>query len=116
MSFFPRDVSRGRAGIRPALVLAAVLVGGSIASAATAGDTDRLANCVATANMARDAAKSHEGNVSSDRTLAIIAKQKPKIVKSRNSADPELYSDNDNLTPDEAAAKVLHRCFESDVL
>jgi hypothetical protein len=63
MSFFLKAAPGGRARIRPATILSVVLIGGSIASSATAGDTERLANCVAAADMARAAEMSREARL-----------------------------------------------------
>jgi len=81
-----------------------------------AGDTDRLANCVAAADMASAAAKSRNAGVSSAKTTAIIARQLPEALKGKLKATvADVYSHYEH-TPDELAAKTLQECFESDVL
>src|SRR5271155_1738494 len=68
---------RGRAAKRPAAV-AAMLLAGSIATSAIAGDTDRFANCVASADMASVAATSRDAGIPSEKAIAIIARQTPE--------------------------------------
>jgi hypothetical protein len=109
-------VPRGRAATRAAAALSIILIAGSISNSVVAGDTDRLANCVAAADMASAAAKSRNTGVSSAKTTAIIAKQLPEALKGKLKATfADVYSHYE-LTPDELAAKTLQECFESDVL
>jgi hypothetical protein len=117
MSFFLKPAQRGRAISRLAPVLSVILVGGSIASSALANDTERLANCVTAADIASAAQKSREAGVTSKQALAIATEQRPGGLKNQTSSTvTEVYDDSDRLTPDQAAAKALLRCFESDVL
>lgn len=79
---------------------------------AVAGDTDRLADCVAMADMAGAAAKSRDAGVSPTKTITIItSRQMPDELKSQvNEVVTDVYSDR--LTPDQVSEKVLENCFE----
>jgi len=110
-----RMVSRGRAATRAA-ALSIILIVGLISNSVVAGDTDRVSNCVAAADMASVAAKSRNTGVSSAKTTTIIAKQAPEALKRKLKATvADVYSHYE-LTPDELAAKTLQECLESDVL
>src|SRR5271169_1082450 len=83
----PTEAAPGdRAATRAAAALSIVLIAGSISNSVVAGDTDRLANCVAAADMASAAAKSRNTGVSSAKTTAIIARQLPEALKGKLKA------------------------------
>jgi len=64
--------------------------------------------------VASAAAKSRDAGVSSEKTIAIIAKEVPEgLMRQVNRTVKYVYSDQ-RLTPDEASTKVLQSCFEME--
>jgi hypothetical protein len=103
---------RGCAAKRPAAAVAAILLAASIASSAIAGDTDRLANCVASADMASTAAKSRDAGIPSEKTIAIIARQAPEDSVQQIKRTVTFVYSNYKLTPDEASDRMIQNCFD----
>ena len=79
---------------------------------AIAGDTERLAQCIATADLAAAAVKS--------RDHGIPAQQVKQAIASTDTTDAQLKEaiaiayGTDPLTPDQASRKVLRECLEAD--
>ena len=94
------------------VAIAVILLVSSIASSAIAGDTDRLANCVASADMASDAAKSRDAGIPSEKTVAIIAKQAPEDSVQQVKRTVNFVYSNYKLSPEEASDTIHQNCFE----
>jgi len=103
---------RSRAAKRPAVAIAALLLASAIATSAIAGDTDRFANCVASADMASAAAKSRDAGIPLEKTIAIIARQAPEDPVQQVKRTVTFVYSNDKLTPDEASDRIIQNCFE----
>jgi hypothetical protein len=116
---FPNAASSGRKVLAVTKLLAnisMVLILSSLIKPAAAADTDRLAGCVALADMATAVAKSRDAGVSLDRArervaTAAIESQPPDLV---NAAIRIVYDDK-RLTPDQASEKVLESCLQSEL-
>jgi nanoRNase/pAp phosphatase (c-di-AMP/oligoRNAs hydrolase) len=96
----------------PATAVAALLLAGSLATSGIAGDTDRFANCIASADMASAAAKSRDAGIPSEKTIAIIARQAPEDSVQQVKRTVTFVYSNDKLTPDEASDRIIQNCFE----
>src|SRR5580698_3507624 len=105
---------RGCAAKRRGVAVAAILLAISTATSAIAGDTDRLANCVASADMASAAAKSRDAGIPSEKAIAIIARQAPEDSVQQVKRTVTFVYRDDKLTPDEASDRILQSCFESE--
>jgi hypothetical protein len=103
---------RSRAAKRPVVAIAALLLASAIATSAIAGDTDRFANCVASADMASAAAKSRDASIPLEKTIAIIARQAPEDPVQQVKRTVTFVYSNDKLTPDEASDRIIQNCFE----
>jgi hypothetical protein len=104
----------GRDVTRPVIAFLTILFAVVIARATFGDDTDRLANCVAIADMASAAAKSRDAGVPPAKTIAVIAKQVPEGLQWQvNVTVADVYSDH-RLSPDEASARVLQNCFDPE--
>jgi hypothetical protein len=102
----------GRDATLPAIAFLTLLFAVVMARAAFGDDTDRLANCVAIADMASAAAKSRDAGVPPAKTIAVIAKQVPEgLQRQVNETVADVYSDH-RLSPDGASARVLQSCFD----
>jgi hypothetical protein len=98
--------------MKPVIILLTILIASALTNLAVAGDTDRLADCAAAADMASAAARSRDAGVSSDRTTAIIYQEAPDALKEQvKTTVAEVYS-NSKLTPDQASSTVLQNCLE----
>jgi hypothetical protein len=95
-----------------AIAVAAILLAGSIANSALASDTDRLANCVANADMAGAAAKNRDAGLPSAKTVAIIARQAPEDSVQQVKRTVTFVYSNYTLTAEEASGAILQNCFE----
>jgi hypothetical protein len=79
---------------------------------AIAGDTERLAQCIATADLAAAAVKSRDNGIPAQRVKQAIASidttdaQLKEAIAIAYGADP--------LTPDQASRKVLQDCLEAE--
>jgi hypothetical protein len=79
---------------------------------ATAGDTERLAQCIAAADLAAAAVKSRDHGIPSQRAKQAIAStdttdaQLKEAIAIAYGADP--------VTPDQASLRVLHDCLEAE--
>ena len=79
---------------------------------AIAGDTERLAQCIARAGLAAVAVKSRDHGIPAQRAKQAIA--------STDTTDAQLNEviaiayGTDPLTPDQASRKVLQDCLEAD--
>jgi hypothetical protein len=95
--------------------LSMVVVIVSLATGALAGDTDRLAGCIAAADRARAAAEKHEAEASPARTVAIVDKDQAPAKSSEqvNTTANDVYSDG-QLTPEQASARAFQNCFEAE--
>jgi hypothetical protein len=97
-----------------------VVITASLATAAFASDTDRLANCVAVADQAKAAAESRDAGVPRTRTVAIIDEDQAdrdrapvKSTEQVNTTVSDVYGDR-TLTPDQASARAFQNCFEAE--
>jgi hypothetical protein len=90
------------------LALAAIVPG----HPAIAGDAERLAQCIATADLAAAAVKSRDYGIPAQRVKQAIA--------STDTTDAQLKEaiaiayGTDPLTPDQASRKVLQDCLEAE--
>ena len=77
-----------------------------------AGDTKRLAQCIAAADLAAAAVKS--------RDHGILAQRAKQTIASTDTTDAQLNEaiaiayGADALTPDQASRQVLHDCLEAE--
>jgi hypothetical protein len=116
---FPNAVSSGRkvlAASKSLAIISTVLILGSLIKPATAADTDRLAGCVALADMATAVARNRDAGVPLDQAresvaAAAIETQPPDLVIAAIS----FVYDNKRLTPDQASEKVLESCLQSEL-
>ena len=72
--------------MKPAIILLTILIAISLASWAAGGDTDRVGDCAAAADMASAAAKSRDAGESADRTMTIIYQGTPDTLKGQVKA------------------------------
>jgi hypothetical protein len=91
-----------------------ILAAGSATSSANADDTDRLANCVASADVAKTAAENRDAGLPSEKTSAIIAKQMPEESTRQIKRTVNFVYSDYKITPDEASQKLLQNCFEME--
>jgi hypothetical protein len=96
-----------------AIVLLVILLGTTVSDhAAIAGDTERLAQCIATADLAAAAAKSRDHGIPAERAKQAIVTadtteaQLKEAIAVAYGADP--------LTPEQASSMVLQNCLESE--
>jgi hypothetical protein len=108
-------VPGGRAAETWIAALLIILVAASLGTPALAGDTDRLAGCIAASDQAGAVAKTSDAGASPDRTVAFTPKDQQPVKSSDevNSAARDVYSDG-QLTPDQASAKAFQNCFEAE--
>jgi hypothetical protein len=97
------------------VTLSIVAITVSLAAGALAGDTDRLAGCIAAADRAKAAAESREAEASPERTVALDARdQAPaKSTEQVNTTTSNVYSDG-QLIPEQASARAFQNCFEAE--
>jgi dephospho-CoA kinase len=91
-----------------------ILVASLLTNSAIAGDTDRLANCVARADLAKTAAENRDAGLPSEKTTAIIAKQMPEESTRQIKRTVNFVYGDYKITPDEASEKLLQNCFEME--
>ena len=94
------------------MAVAVILLAGSIANSVLASDTDRLANCVANADMASAAVKSRDAGISSEKTIAIIVRKAPQDSVQQVKRTVSFVYSNYTLTAEEASGAILQNCFE----
>jgi hypothetical protein len=96
-------------------ILSIVVITASLATAALAGDTDRLASCIAAADRARAAAEKREAEASPARMVALDARdQAPaKSTEQVNTTASHVYIDG-QVTPEQASARAFQNCFEAE--
>jgi hypothetical protein len=97
-----------------AVACSVILVTGLVTNSAIAGDTDRLANCVASADLAKTAAENRDAGLPSEKTTAIIAKQMPEESTRQIKRTVNFVYSDSRITPDEASEKLLQTCFEME--
>jgi len=95
--------------------LSIVVIAASLATAALAGDTDRLAGCIAAADRAKAAAESRDTGMPRGQMDAIVDKdQAPaKSTEQVNTTANDVYSDG-QLSPEQASARAFQNCFEAE--
>jgi hypothetical protein len=113
-SILSKAAPRVRPKTKPVGTLSMILLACITASSAVASDTDKLTDCVATADVASTAAKSRDAGISAERTIVIIANQVLEgSMLQVNRTVNYVYSDQ-GLTPEEASTKVLQSSYEME--
>jgi hypothetical protein len=98
---------------RFAIVLLLILFGTTVPNhAAIAGDTERLAQCIATADLAAAAAKSRDHGIPAQRAKQAIAGTDTTEAQLKEAIG--IAYGTDPLTPDQASRVVLQDCLEAD--
>jgi hypothetical protein len=77
-----------------------------------AGDTERLAQCIATADLGAAAVKSRDHGIPAQRAKQAIASTDTTDAQLKESI--AIAYGTDPLTPDQASRKVLQDCLEAE--
>ena len=94
------------------LLLAMLLVTPVPGHPAMAGDTERLAQCIATADLAAAAAKCRHNGIPLPQAKQAIATTDPTDGQLKEAI--AIAYGSDPLTPDQASRKILQDCLEGE--